>query len=119
VNKTTPWEVPTEGVATFRVDFCPVAAKAGQMTVQRQVQNFIAVLPDFSNAMDAARLTRTYMTLHPEQAQSIFDRVLKLVGQWAGRGPSLLPHRFMTQLLVHFTRGLEAARAVSHRRGPH
>eukprot|EP00952_Eustigmatos_sp_NYUAD-ZCMA_P002480 10906-Eustigmatos_ZCMA.PRE.1 len=36
-----PWDVPVTGIATFKVALCPVNSRAGQVTVNHHVQNFL------------------------------------------------------------------------------
>jgi hypothetical protein len=77
------WEVPSRGKASVKVQFCPVLTKAGHLAINKQIENFLRICPEFPNGKDPIRLSRTYLTLHPDQAQGIYDDILKLTGRTA------------------------------------
>ena len=69
------------GIVSVGIDYTPVTSKAGHLTINQQVANFVKVFPDFIVGTEALRLCRTYFRLHPEQAQGIDDKLLKATGQ--------------------------------------
>jgi hypothetical protein len=69
------------GKLTVFVSYTPISSKPGHFTITHQVQNFLRICGDFMNGSDAMLLSRSYFTLHPEQAQGIYDSLLKVTGR--------------------------------------